>query len=111
MGYKAKEDNEDFKIKGLEIKTSFNETEAKGSHYSGKNGKDTVDELYEEGIEIGHYFCYGNIKKYIQRLGKKGSTTAEIQETAKKDLYKIAKYALLMLEHEYGIKYKLVEED
>ena len=42
----------------------FNEEEAKGSHYVGVDGKDTVDELYDEGFEVGHYFCYGNIKKY-----------------------------------------------
>jgi hypothetical protein len=89
--------------------SGFNETEAGGNHYH-KSGKDTVTELYEEGREIGHGFCYGNVKKYLKRLGKKGSTPEEIEETAKKDLYKIANYALIMLEHEYGVKYKLVKE-
>ena len=89
---------------------TFNEDEAKGSHYVGVDGKDTVDELYEEGIEVGHYFCYGNIKKYTKRLGKKGSNGEETKETMKKDLYKIANYAVLMLKHEYGINYKLVRD-
>ena len=94
----------------IEKKISFNEEEAKGSHYTGANGKDTVDELYEEGIDVGHYFCYGNIKKYTKRLGKKGSDANEVKENMKKDLYKIAKYAILMLKHEYGIKYKLIKD-
>ena len=88
----------------------FNEEEARGSHYVGADGKDTVDELYEEGIEVGHYFCYGNIKKYTKRLGKKGVDKIEAKETMKKDLYKIAKYATLMLKHEYGINYNLVRD-
>ena len=68
---------------------AVNETEAKGSHYH-MNGKDTVTELYEECKEYGRGFCYGNIKKYLKRLGKKGATPEERIETEKKDLYKIA---------------------
>lgn len=87
---------------------AVNETEAKGSHYH-MNGKDTVTELYEECKEYGRGFCYGNIKKYLKRLGKKGATPEEREETEKKDLYKIANYAIIMLEHEYGEQYKLVK--
>lgn len=87
---------------------AVNETEAKGSHYH-MNGKDTVTELYEECKEYGRGFCYGNIKKYLKRLGKKGATPEERMETEKKDLYKIANYAIIMLAHEYGEQYKLVK--
>ena len=87
---------------------AVNETEAKGSHYH-MNGKDTVTELYEECKEYGRGFCYGNIKKYLKRLGKKGATPEERIETEKKDLYKIANYAIIMLAHEYGEQYKLVK--
>lgn len=87
---------------------AVNETEAKGSHYH-MNGKDTVTELYEECKEYGRGFCYGNIKKYLKRLGKKGATPEERIETEKKDLYKIANYAIIILAHEYGEQYKLVK--
>lgn len=87
---------------------AVNETEAKGSHYH-MNGKDTVTELYEECKEYGRGFCYGNIKKYLKRLGKKGDTPEERIETEKKDLYKIANYAIIILAHEYGEQYKLVK--
>lgn len=87
---------------------AVNEIEAKGSHYH-MNGKDTVTELYEECKEYGRGFCYGNIKKYLKRLGKKGATPEERIETEKKDLYKIANYAIIMLAHEYGEQYKLVK--
>ena len=86
----------------------LNEKEAKGSHYH-MNGKDTVTELYEENRAYGRGFCYGNLKKYIKRFGKKGSTLEEITENEKKDLYKIANYAIIMLAHEYGEHYKLVK--
>ena len=86
----------------------LNEKEAKGSHYH-MNGKDTVTELYEENNAYGRGFCYGNLKKYIKRFGKKGSTLEEITENEKKDLYKIANYAIIMLAHEYGEHYKLVK--
>ena len=88
----------------------LNEKEAKGSHYH-MNGKDTITELYEENAAYGRGFCYGNIKKYLKRLGKKGSTPEERAETEKKDLYKIANYAIIMLAHEYGEYYKLVKVD
>ena len=87
---------------------AVNETEAKGSHYH-MNGKDTVTELYEECKEYGRGFCYGNIKKYLKRLGKKGDTPEERIEAEKKDLYKIANYAIIILAHEYGEQYKLVK--
>lgn len=87
---------------------AVNEIEAKGSHYH-MNGKDTVTELYEECKEYGRGFCYGNIKKYLKRLGKKGATPEERAETEKKDLYKIANYAIIMLAHEHGEQYKLVK--
>lgn len=86
----------------------LNEKEAKGSHYH-MNGKDTVTELYEENVAYGRGFCYGNLKKYIKRFGKKGSTLEEVVENEKKDLYKIANYAIIMLAHEYGEHYKLVK--
>lgn len=87
---------------------AFNEIEAQGAHYH-KTGKDTVSELYEENQIYGHAFCYGSIKKYLKRLGKKGSNEKEIRDTAKKDLYKIANYAIIMLDHEYGEKYQLLK--
>ena len=87
---------------------AVNETEAKGSHYH-MNGKDTVTELYEECKEYGRGFCYGNIKKYLKRLGKKGATPEERIETEKKDLYKIANYAIIILAHKNGEQYKVVK--
>lgn len=81
------------------------DTEEAGKHYH--EGKDTVTELYEESYVAGHYFCYGNLKKYLKRLGKKGKTEEEKIETQKKDLYKIANYAIIMLRHEYGLDYEL----
>lgn len=87
----------------------INVEEAAGSHYH-LTKKDTVDELYEESYEAGHYFCYGNIKKYMMRLGQKGATPEEKKETCKKDLYKIANYALIMLRHEFGANYKIIKD-
>ena len=42
-------------------------------------------------------------------FGKKGNTPEERLEIEKKDLYKIANYAIIMLAHEYGEQYKLVK--
>ena len=88
---------------------SFNEVAAAGAHY--KTGeKDTITELYEEDPAIGHGFCYGSLKKYVKRLYKKGNTPEEKEATAKSDLYKIANDALLLLRHDYGIKFNIVKE-
>ena len=87
----------------------FDEQMASGSHYK-KGEKDTVTELYEESKADGHGFCYGSLKKYVKRLYKKGNTPEEKEATAKSDLYKIANYALLLLRHDYGIKFNIVKE-
>ena len=41
----------------------------------------------------GEGFCLGNIIKYAQRFGKKGTTVAEKE----KDLFKIIHYAVILL--------------
>ena len=49
----------------------------------------------------GEGFCLGNIIKYAQRFGKKGTTVAEKE----KDLFKIIHYAVILL-HELEQKNK-----
>lgn len=86
---------------------AYIDREQSGEHYREDGKPDTVTELYEESTEAGHYFCYGSIKKYLKRLGKKGDTKEEKEAIMKKDLYKIANYALLMLKHEFGEEYRI----
>ena len=81
-------------------------TEEQGSHYH-TSGKDTVTELYEISKEAGHWFCFGSIMKYVKRFGKKGNTPEQIEDIKRKDLYKIANYAIIMLNNEYTTNYKI----
>ena len=63
----------------------------------------TYDKHYAQGSiqatefinSIGHGegFCLGNIIKYAQRFGKKGTTVAKKE----KDLFKIIHYAVILL--------------
>lgn len=57
-------------------------------HYANPNGTQTIDKI----IDIGHGegFCIGNIIKYCDRYGKKDGKN-------RKDLMKIAHYALIAL--------------
>ena len=71
----------------------------------------TYDKHYAQGSiqatefinSIGHGegFCLGNIIKYAQRFGKKGTTVAKKE----KDLFKIIHYAVILL-HELKTKNK-----
>jgi hypothetical protein len=63
------------------------------STYSGHYSKDNF-QATEFIIDGGHGtgFCIGNVLKYAQRYGKKGSP-----EDARKDLLKVLHYALIQL--------------
>ena len=63
------------------------------STYSGHYSKDNF-QATEFIIDGGHGtgFCIGNVLKYAQRYGKKGS-----REDARKDLMKVLHYALIQL--------------
>lgn len=63
------------------------------STYSGHYSKDKF-QATEFIIDSGHGtgFCIGNVLKYAQRYGKKGS-----HEDARKDLMKVLHYALIQL--------------
>lgn len=87
----------------------MNTKKAGGDHYRTR-GKDVVTRLYEENMADGHGFCYGNILKYTERLYRKGDTVQERNNIAQEDLYKIATYAILMLNHEFDHHFKIVEE-
>ena len=77
--------NEDNILKELQeyIDKTYNE------HYSHKNFQAT-----EFVIDSGHGegFCIGNILKYAQRYGKKGS-----KEDARNDLLKVLHYGIIAL--------------
>ena len=60
-----------------------------GSHYS-KQRFQATEFIIDGGHGTG--FCIGNVLKYAQRYGKKGS-----REDARKDLMKVLHYALLQL--------------
>jgi len=60
-----------------------------GGHYS-KNKIQSTEVIIDRGH--GEGFCLGNVDKYSNRYGKKGS-----REEARKDLMKILHYALIML--------------
>ena len=64
-------------------------TDTYGTHYSRNNFQAT-----EFIIDGGHGpgFCIGNILKYAQRYGKKGSA-----QDARKDLMKVLHYAIIQL--------------
>jgi len=64
-------------------------TDTYGTHYSRNNFQATefiIDGGHGEG------FCIGNILKYAQRYGKKGSA-----QDARKDLMKVLHYAIIQL--------------
>ena len=64
-------------------------TDTYGTHYSVNNFQATefiIDGGHGEG------FCIGNILKYAQRYGKKGS-----RQDARKDLMKVLHYAIIQL--------------
>ena len=81
-------------------------TEEQGSHYH-TSGKDTLTEVYSISKEAGHWFCFASIMKNVKRFGKKGNTPEQIEDIKRKDLYKIANYAIIMLNNEYNTNYKI----
>jgi hypothetical protein len=60
-----------------------------GQHYS-KDKFQATEFIIDGGHGTG--FCIGNVMKYAQRYGKKGSTS-----DARKDLLKVLHYALIQL--------------
>ena len=60
-----------------------------GGHYS-KDNFQATEFIIDGGHGTG--FCIGNVLKYAQRYGKKGS-----DEDARKDLMKVLHYALIQL--------------
>lgn len=60
-----------------------------GEHYS-KEKFQATEFIIDGGHGTG--FCIGNVMKYAQRYGKKGSS-----EDARKDLLKVLHYALIQL--------------
>lgn len=58
-------------------------------HYS-QNKLQSTEFIIDSGHGTG--FCVGNILKYAQRYGKKGSS-----EDAKKDMLKVIHYAIMQL--------------
>ena len=60
-----------------------------GAHYS-KNNFQATEFIIDGGHGTG--FCVGNVLKYAQRYGKKGSHV-----DARKDLLKVLHYALIQL--------------
>lgn len=60
-----------------------------GQHYS-RNKFQATEFIFDSGHGVG--FCIGDILKYAQRYGKKGS-----REDARKDLMKVIHYGILAL--------------
>lgn len=60
-----------------------------GEHYS-RNAYQATEFIIDGGHGTG--FCIGNVMKYAQRYGKKGS-----RSDARKDLLKVLHYALIQL--------------
>jgi hypothetical protein len=60
-----------------------------GEHYS-RNTYQATEFIIDGGHGTG--FCIGNVMKYAQRYGKKGS-----RSDARKDLLKVLHYALIQL--------------
>ena len=58
-----------------------------GAHYSQSDGFQTLDLI--DAIGDAEAFCRSNILKYASRYDKKG--------TAKKDIFKVVHYAVLLL--------------
>ena len=71
----------------LELKYYINDTY--GEHYASDKYQAT-DVIIDSGH--GEGFCIGNIMKYAQRYGKKGSKI-----DARKDLYKVLHYGIMAL--------------
>ena len=71
----------------LELKSYIDNTY--GEHYS-KNKFQATEFIIDGGHGAG--FCIGNIMKYAQRYGKKGSS-----DDARKDIMKVLHYAIMML--------------
>ena len=71
----------------LELKSYIDNTY--GEHYS-KNKFQATEFIIDGGHGTG--FCIGNILKYAQRYGKKGT-----HEDARADLLKVLHYALIAL--------------
>lgn len=72
-----------------------------GQHYS-QNKFQATEFIIDSGHGTG--FCMGNVLKYSQRYGNKGTV-----EDARKDLMKVLHYALIQLyihdmENKYGIE-------
>ena len=97
-------------VEGFRLALKFNEKQvlARVSEYINS----TYSKHYAQGgiqatefinaAGYGEAFCLGNIIKYAQRFGKKGTTVAEKE----KDLFKIIHYAVLLL-HELEQKNKI----
>ena len=70
-----------------DVKEYIDETYS--SHYA-KTQKQATEIIIDQGH--GEGFCIGNILKYAQRYGKKGS-----KEDARKDLMKVLHYGIIAL--------------
>lgn len=68
-----------------------------GEHYS-KNKYQATEFIIDSGHGTG--FCVGNILKYAQRYGRKGTT-----EEWRKDLLKVIHYAIIQL-HVHDTEHK-----
>ena len=65
------------------------------SHYAKTKNYQATEIIIDQGHGTG--FCIGNIMKYAQRYGKKGS-----RDDARKDLMKVLHYAIIQLYvHDY----------
>ena len=82
IDYKYNEDNS-----LAEITAYINDTYSE--HYS-KNKYQATEFIIDSGHGTG--FCIGNVMKYAQRYGRKGS-----RDDLKKDLLKVIHYAIIQL--------------
>lgn len=78
-----------------ELETYINNTY--GEHYS-RNKYQATEFIIDGGL--GRGFCLGNVLKYAQRYGHKGSP-----EDWRKDLLKVIHYAIIAL-HNHDLEYK-----
>lgn len=83
--------NIDYKFNEGELISEFKDyiDSTYGAHYS-KNQFQATEFIIDGGHGTG--FCVGNVLKYAQRYGKKGS-----HADARKDLMKVLHYALIQL--------------
>jgi len=88
---KLSKQNIDYKFREGELITEFQEYIDKtySGHYSQSKFQST-EVIIERGHGTG--FCMGNVDKYSNRYGKKGTRT-----DARKDLMKVLHYALIQL--------------